>query len=79
MVLAVEHRETPESVFYFWRLLDVEHTGKLMPATILHFYRSVAVALEEHGYFATSCSLYSSLYSSLYCYLCRDHLRPLLF
>jgi len=52
VVLAVEHRESPQSVAFFWRILDVDRSGKLTPLTILQFYRSITVTLEDHGYAA---------------------------
>jgi Ca2+-binding EF-hand superfamily protein len=54
LILAVEHRESFQGVGYFWRILDIERTGKLTPTTIIQFYRSIKVALEEHGYGAPS-------------------------
>jgi len=50
LVLAVENRDAPESIKYFWRLLDVDHNGKLNSTNIAHFYNSVASTLKIHRY-----------------------------
>lgn len=50
LVLAFEHRDSPESFAYFWRLLDMDHTGELTIIAITHFYRSVSQVLKQSGY-----------------------------
>ncbi len=49
LVLAFEHRDSPESFAYFWRLLDMDHTGELTIIAINHFYRSVSEVLSQSG------------------------------
>jgi len=45
LILAIENRDSPESILYFWRLIDVDHNGVLSPITISHFYKSVCAVL----------------------------------
>lgn len=38
LLLALEYRATVESMSYFWRILDLDRTGRLSPSNIKFFY-----------------------------------------
>ena len=50
LCLAIENKTTVESMAYFWRALDLDHTGRLSPETITLFYRGVYEALRSVNY-----------------------------
>mmetsp|Transcript_19387 Transcript_19387/g.68635 ORF Transcript_19387/g.68635 Transcript_19387/m.68635 type:complete len:455 (-) Transcript_19387:184-1548(-) len=48
-VLAVENRNTSQSIRYFFRLLDIEKTGRLSAFTINYFFREVVRRMAQAG------------------------------
>ena len=54
LCLAIENKTTVESLTYFWRAVDLEHTGRLGPDTIKLLYRGVYDALRGVNYDAPS-------------------------
>jgi hypothetical protein len=50
LVLAVENLATPESINYFWRVLDIDKSGRLTVAKIKHFYSDVRNSLIALNY-----------------------------
>lgn len=46
-VLAFENKKTPQSLHYFWRVLDVFHKGALDTFVINMFFRQVIQRLEQ--------------------------------
>lgn len=48
-VLAMENRNTSQSIRYFFRLLDVEKTGRLTTFTINYFFREVVKRMAQAG------------------------------
>jgi hypothetical protein len=53
LVLALEHPTSPQSIRYFWRILDFDQSGRLTPLKINNFYREVYASLVG-GYDAPS-------------------------
>ena len=49
-VLAIENRTSQESLQYFWRVLDVDRTGRLSKETISYFYRDIHDVLKSSNY-----------------------------
>lgn len=45
-VLAMENKKTPQSMHYFWRILDVFHKGAIDTFVINMFFRQVISKLE---------------------------------
>ena len=45
-VLAMENKKTPQSLHYFWRILDVFHKGAIDTFVINMFFRQVISKLE---------------------------------
>ena len=54
LCLAIENKNTTESLTYFWRAIDMDKTGRLGPSTIEFFYRGVYEALRAVNYDAPS-------------------------
>ena len=54
LVIALDNKRCPESMAYFWRLLDVNKTGRLGQETINLFYRDIHESLHANGYDAPS-------------------------
>jgi len=54
LCLAIENKTSVESLSYFWRVVDLERTGRLSPATIKSLYRGVHDALRGVNYDAPS-------------------------
>jgi serine/threonine-protein phosphatase 2A regulatory subunit B'' len=50
LLLALEYRATLESMTYFWRILDLDRSGRLSPATIKYFYKDIFESLKSTGY-----------------------------
>ena len=46
-VLAMENKKTPQSLHYFWRVLDVFHKGAIDTFVINMFFRQVISKLEQ--------------------------------
>ena len=46
-VLAMENKKTPQSLHYFWRILDVFHKGAIDTFVINMFFRQVISKLEQ--------------------------------
>ena len=46
-VLAMENKKTPQSLHYFWRILDVFHKGGIDTFGINMFFRQVISKLEQ--------------------------------
>jgi serine/threonine-protein phosphatase 2A regulatory subunit B'' len=46
-VLAMENKKTPQSLHYFWRILDVFHKGGIDTFVINMFFRQVISKLEQ--------------------------------
>ena len=46
-VLAMENKKTPQSLHYFWRVLDVFHKGAVDTFVINMFFRQVISKLEQ--------------------------------
>mmetsp|Transcript_42560 Transcript_42560/g.100151 ORF Transcript_42560/g.100151 Transcript_42560/m.100151 type:complete len:313 (+) Transcript_42560:319-1257(+) len=49
-VLAMENKQTPQSLRFFWRFLDVQNKGFLSIFDINYFFREVAMQLERSGH-----------------------------
>ena len=45
LVLALEHPTSPESIRYFWRVLDLDRSGRLTPMKIKYFYNAIHASL----------------------------------
>jgi len=54
LCLAIENKNTHESLTYFWRAIDIDKSGRLGPSTIEFFYRGVYEALRAVNYDAPS-------------------------
>ena len=54
LVIALDNKRSKESMAYFWRLLDVNKTGRLGPEIISLFYRDIHESLRSNGYDAPS-------------------------
>eukprot|EP00596_Hydrurales_sp_CCMP1899_P007168 CAMPEP_0119047896 /NCGR_PEP_ID=MMETSP1177-20130426/55670_1 /TAXON_ID=2985 /ORGANISM="Ochromonas sp, Strain CCMP1899" /LENGTH=396 /DNA_ID=CAMNT_0007023055 /DNA_START=233 /DNA_END=1423 /DNA_ORIENTATION=+ len=50
LLLALEYRATVESMSYFWRVLDLDKSGRLTPAAIKFFYADIYESLKSTGY-----------------------------
>jgi len=44
-LLALEHPASEQSIKYFWKLLDLDHSGRLTPRKIKFFYEAIRGAL----------------------------------
>lgn len=44
-VLAMENKKTPESIQYFWRVLDVYHKGAIDTFIINMFFRLISLVI----------------------------------
>lgn len=44
-VLAMEDKNSPQSVRYFWRALDIHHTGRIDGLVIRYFFQAIAKTL----------------------------------
>ena len=53
-VLAIENRSSQESLQYFWRVLDIDRTGRLSKEVISYFYRDIYDVLKSSNYDAPS-------------------------
>jgi Ca2+-binding EF-hand superfamily protein len=56
LVIALDNKSSVESMSYFWKILDVDKTGRLGPDIIQMFYRDVYESLTANGYDAPSLS-----------------------
>jgi serine/threonine-protein phosphatase 2A regulatory subunit B'' len=73
LILALENRSTPESMMYFFRILDIEKCGRLSPAAIQFFFRDIFESLHATGYDVTT---YSNIIVEIYDMLsCSDTAR----
>ena len=50
LVLALENKHSVESLAYFWRILDLDKTGRISPSTITYFYTDVYESLRASSY-----------------------------
>lgn len=50
-VLAMENKKTPESIQYFWKILDVYHKGAIDTFIINMFFRPIVAKLEAKDKF----------------------------
>jgi len=50
LVLALENKQSVESLAYFWRILDLDKTGRLSPSNITYFYTDVYESLRASSY-----------------------------
>ncbi|PIK41335.1 putative serine/threonine-protein phosphatase 2A regulatory subunit B'' subunit gamma [Apostichopus japonicus] len=48
-VLAMENRKEPQSLQYFFRLLDVQKRGYLNVFALNFFFRAIQVQMQQHG------------------------------
>ena len=46
-VLAMEFKNTPQALVYFWRLLDIKKEGFLDTFTIVFFFREIVRRMRE--------------------------------
>jgi serine/threonine-protein phosphatase 2A regulatory subunit B'' len=49
-VLAIENSKSQPGLYYFWRLLDVEHCGYINTAVINYFFREIVQRMVESGH-----------------------------
>jgi len=49
-VLAMQMKETPQSLHYFWKILDLNKTGELTLYTLNYFFKAVVKKLVELGH-----------------------------
>jgi Ca2+-binding EF-hand superfamily protein len=49
-VLAMQNKDTPQGLAYFWRLLDIDQCGYLTAAHITYFFKSVIEQMVANGY-----------------------------
>jgi serine/threonine-protein phosphatase 2A regulatory subunit B''/actin-binding protein anillin len=47
-VLALEHRNEPQSLHYLFRILDVEHKGFLSAFTLNYFFKGIQDQIQQH-------------------------------
>lgn len=48
-VLAMENKSTPQAIQYFWKLLDIHHTGCIDGFVINYFFRAIVKFLQSKG------------------------------
>jgi len=48
-VLAMENKSTPQAIQYFWKLLDIHHTGWIDGFVINYFFRAIVKLLQSKG------------------------------
>ncbi len=46
-VLAMENKNTTQSIEYFWRLVDIKHNGRLDAGVIRYFFNAIIRCLEQ--------------------------------
>jgi serine/threonine-protein phosphatase 2A regulatory subunit B'' len=47
-VLAMNHKESPQSLAYFWKILDVDHKGYITLHTLNFFFKAVVQRMQQH-------------------------------
>lgn len=50
LVLALENKSNSQSLIYFWRVLDIEKSGRLSRSVIEYFYKDIYTCLRSLGY-----------------------------
>jgi len=50
LILALDNKTTAQSMAYFFRLLDIDRTGRIGPSNVNYFYSEVRAALKANGY-----------------------------
>ena len=50
LVLALENKSNSQSLVYFWRVLDIEKSGRLSRSVIEYFYKDIYTCLRALGY-----------------------------
>ena len=73
-VLAIENKSSQESLQYFWRVLDIDKTGRLSKEIITYFYRDIHDVLKSSNYDAPAVSnVIVEVFDIL---ACNDHRGP---
>jgi serine/threonine-protein phosphatase 2A regulatory subunit B'' len=68
LLLALEYPATVESMSYFWRVLDLDKSGRLTPAAIRFFYADIYESLKSTGYEAPAVdNIVMEIYDILAC------------
>ena len=49
LVLALGNKVSSQSLTYFWKIIDVDKSGRLSEQNIIYFYKEIFSSLKEHG------------------------------
>jgi serine/threonine-protein phosphatase 2A regulatory subunit B'' len=49
LVLALRNKATAQSITYFWKIINVDKSGRLSEQNIHYFYKEIFSSLKEHG------------------------------